>query len=91
MNVYPDDVEGVLLACPGVERVAVFGVDDERWGQRVCTAVVGSATEAAVRDWAATRLAGHKRPKSYCSLDDLPRTESGKVRRLAVAGVLGLE
>jgi long-chain acyl-CoA synthetase len=91
VNVYPDEVEGVLLGCPDVLQVAVFGVEDERWGQRVCAAVVGPAQEADLRAWAQVRLAGYKRPKSYYWLDDLPRTESGKIRRLAVAGMLGLE
>ena len=91
VNVYPDDVESVLLACPGVDQVAVFGVDDEQWGQRVCAAVVGDVTESELRAWAGEHLAGYKRPKDYYRLDDLPRTDSGKVRRLAVPGVLGLE
>jgi len=91
VNVYPDDVESVLLACPGVDQVAVFGVDDEQWGQRVCVAIVGDVTESDVRAWASERLAGYKRPKDYYRLDDLPRTDSGKVRRLAVPGVLGLD
>ena len=90
VNVYPDDVESVLLACPGVDQVAVFGVDDEQWGQRVCAAIVGDVTESDLRAWATERLAGYKRPKDYYRLDDLPRTDSGKVRRLAVPGVLGL-
>lgn len=91
VNVYPDDVESVLLACPGVDQVAVFGVDDEQWGQRVCAAIVGDVTESDLRAWAGERLAGYKRPKDYYRLDDLPRTDSGKVRRLAVPGMLGLE
>lgn len=91
VNVYPDDVESVLLACPGVDQVAVFGVDDEQWGQRVCAAIVGDVTESDLREWAGERLAGYKRPKDYYRLDDLPRTDSGKVRRLAVPGVLGLD
>lgn len=91
VNVYPDDVESVLLACPGVDQVAVFGVDDEQWGQRVCAAIVGDVTESDLRAWATERLAGYKRPKDYYRLDDLPRTDSGKVRRLAVPGVLGLD
>ncbi|MFM1967028.1 MAG: hypothetical protein RL134_2753 [Actinomycetota bacterium] len=90
VNVYPDDVEAVLLACPGVDQVAVFGIDDERWGQRVCAAVVGDVSEADLRAWAANSLAAFKRPKDYYRLYDLPRTESGKVRRLAVPQVLGL-
>ena len=90
VNVYPDDVESVLLACPGVDQVAVFGVTDEEWGQRVCAAIVGDVPESDVRAWASEHLATFKRPKDYYRLADLPRTESGKVRRLAVPEALGL-
>ena len=76
MNVYPLEVEQVLLGCPGVEDVAVVGAPDERWGQR---------------DFAAGRPAPYKRPKDVYVVDDLPRTATGKVRRSAVAGRLGLD
>lgn len=90
VNVYPAEVESVLLACPGVREVAVFGLPDERWGQRVCAAVVGAATPEQVRAWAAERLAPYKRPKDVYVADDLPHTASGKLRRLDVAAALGL-
>ena len=91
VNVYPDDVESVLCACPGVDQVAVFGVADDQWGQRVCAAIVGDAAEADLRIWAGEHLAPFKRPKDYYRLNDLPRTDSGKVRRLAVPEALGLD
>lgn len=90
VNVYPAEVEQVLAGCPGVLEVAVFGVDDERWGQRVCAAVVGPAEPAAVRGWARERLGPAKRPKDVYVVDDLPRTSTGKVRRLDLPSVLGL-
>jgi long-chain acyl-CoA synthetase len=85
VNVYPAEIESVLAAAPGVEDVAVFGVSDGKWGQRVCAAVVGSATAADLDRWARERLAPPKRPKEYRSLDELPRTRTGKVRRLDLA------
>ena len=81
VNVYPLEVEQVLGEHPGVEEVAVFGVDDPDWGQRVCAAVVGGATEAELVAWARERLAPPKRPKTWVRLDELPRTLTGKVRR----------
>lgn len=91
VNVYPVEVELALAACPGVEEVAVFGVADERWGQRVCAAFIGDADPAAVRVWARERLAAYKVPKDVYRVDDLPRTGSGKVRRSMIGRVLGLE
>lgn len=81
VNVYPAEVEAALDDVEGVDDVAVFGRDDERWGQRVCAAWVGDADEAALRAAAAARLAPPKRPKTYERLDVLPRTATGKVRR----------
>ena len=43
VNVYPAEVEQVLAAHPGVREVAVYGVPDPQWGERVCAAVVGEA------------------------------------------------
>nr|WP_221634149.1 AMP-binding protein [Nocardioides luti] len=81
VNVYPLEVENTLREHPGVEDVAVFGVPDEQWGQRVCAAVVGSAAEAELTAYVRERLAPPKRPKTWRFLDELPRTLTGKVRR----------
>lgn len=81
VNVYPLEVENALREHPGVEDVAVYGVPDERWGQRVCSAVVGTATAAELDAFARERLAPPKRPKEYHHLTELPRTLTGKVLR----------
>ena len=82
VNVYPAEVERVLGEVSGVEDIAVFGAEDEQWGQRVCAAVVGPAEVEALRAHAHANLAPAKRPKEYHHLDALPRTPTGKVRRL---------
>ncbi|MBU1802862.1 AMP-binding protein [Nocardioides sp.] len=81
VNVYPLEVEQVLGEHPGVDDVAVYGADDPAWGQRVCAAVVGTATEAELAAYARERLAPPKRPKTWTLRDELPRTLTGKVRR----------
>ena len=90
VNVYPAEVENVLAALAGVEDVAVFGAPDDRWGQRVCAAVVGRVRPDAVVDHARAHLAAYKCPKDVYLVDDLPRTGTGKVRRSELAGELGL-
>jgi long-chain acyl-CoA synthetase len=90
VNVYPAEVEAVLDAHPGVVESAVFGVPDEEWGQRVVAAYVGSADPDEVARWAHERLGAAKRPKEVHRLADLPRTSTGKVRRLDLPGVLGM-
>jgi long-chain acyl-CoA synthetase len=92
VNVYPAEVEGVLAAVPGVAQVAVFGLPDDQWGQRVCVAYVadGALDEAALRQAAAAHLAPYKRPKTYVATRDLPHTATGKLLRRAVAAHVGL-
>ncbi len=90
VNVYPVEVENVLREHDGVVEVAVFGVGDDRWGQRVCAVVVGDADVASLRELAEERLSPPKRPKDYYRIDALPHTATGKVRRLELPGLLGL-
>lgn len=81
VNVYPAEVERVLLEHPGVAEAAVFGVPDDDFGQRVCAAITGTADPADVRAFARARLPGSHAPKQIVVVDALPRTQSGKVRR----------
>jgi len=81
VNVYPTEVEQVLGGHPAVRDVAVYGVPDPDWGQRVCAVVVGDVTDAELTAFARAHLAPPKRPKTYRFLDELPRTLTGKVRR----------
>ncbi len=90
VNVYPAEVEAVLDAHPGVLESAVVGVPDEEWGQRVVAAYVGAADPAELGAWARERLAPAKRPKSLHRVGELPRTSTGKVRRLDLPEALGL-
>ncbi len=92
VNVYPAEIESVLAAVDGVAEVAVFGLPDDQWGQRVCAAYVsdGSSGEEALRAAASARLAPYKRPKTYIAAKDLPHTATGKLIRRAVPGHLGL-
>ena len=67
-NVYPSEVEALLGSHPKVKDVAVIGVPDPKWGERVHAVIVlheaGSATESEIIDWCKDRIAGYKRPRS---------------------------
>jgi long-chain acyl-CoA synthetase len=82
-NVYPAEVERALAEHPSVADVAVFGVPDPKWGEAVKAAVVlrGSkaATADALMEFARSRIAGYKCPKSVDFIDVLPRNASGKL------------
>ena len=81
-NVHPLEVEDVLAAHPGVDEVAVIGLPDERWGQRVAAVVVGSATaEELDAHCLASSLARFKRPREYRHVEMLPKSASGKILR----------
>ncbi|MCE7003097.1 AMP-binding protein [Kibdelosporangium philippinense] len=88
VNVYPLEIERVLNACPGVRESAVFGMDDEHWGQRVCAAVVGTATAAELTEYAKAHLAPAKRPKDYHLVSELPTSANGKISRRAIPDLL---
>jgi long-chain acyl-CoA synthetase len=90
VNVYPAEVESALAELDGVREAAVFGVPDDRWGHRVCAAIVGDADEHALEAWSRSRLAPAKRPKQFVRVESLPRTTTGKVRRLDLPALLGL-
>jgi long-chain acyl-CoA synthetase len=85
VNVYPVEVENALREHPGVTDVAVYGVADDEWGQRVSAAVVGSATAQELATYARERLSPAKRPRRWRFVDSLPHTATGKVRRSELA------
>jgi o-succinylbenzoate---CoA ligase len=82
-NVYPAEVEAVLLAHPAVEEAGVFGVADAEWGQ-IVAAAVKLEQPASIDDIVAfcrQRLAGYKVPRRIELVDTIPRTASGKLLR----------
>ena len=88
-NVYPAEVEAALRACPGIDAVCVFGVDDPVWGQRVALAVVGQVEIEELARYCDERLAPHRRPRLFCRLPSLTTLGSGKVDRKATIEVAG--
>ncbi len=84
-NVYPAEVEVVLAAHPAIDEVAVIGIPDPEWGQRVIAIahVTGEQPDAETLDaYCRQRLAGYKVPSEFrFTPEPLPRTASGKLRR----------
>ena len=90
VNVYPLEVERAVLEHPEVRDVVVFPVDDDRWGQMVCAAVVASVGESDLRAHVERRLAPYKRPKRWLLVDALPHSSTGKLRRSELAARFGI-
>jgi fatty-acyl-CoA synthase len=89
-NVYPAEVERVLLENPKIAAAAVIGVPDERWGESGKALLVCKGGETSVREeiraWCAERLAGYKIPKHVEWVDRIPENAAGKIMRYALKG-----
>jgi long-chain acyl-CoA synthetase len=87
-NIYPREVEEVLLTAPGVAEVAVVGVPDAEWGENVVAFVVAQpgvvVDPAALDAHCLAHIARFKRPKRYEFLDELPKNHYGKVLKTAL-------
>ncbi|WP_197694308.1 AMP-binding protein [Mycobacterium sp. 852002-40037_SCH5390672] len=80
-NIYPREVEEVLLEHPGVAEACVVGAPDPEWGEVVVAFIVGAVDPAALDAHLLERIARFKRPKRYEFVDELPKNSYGKVLR----------
>ena len=92
-NLYPDEIEAVLVRCPEIVDVVVVGLPDERWGQAVTAFVVpgpgvgADEAVAAAQRWGHAELPSLQRPKRVVAVAAVPRSAVGKtLRRVLVAG-----
>lgn len=89
-NVYPREVEDVLMGFPGVLEAAVVGMPDEKWGDRVVAVVAGQPglDLAALEAFARENLSGVKRPKEILIWAELPKSGANKILRRSVRDAL---
>jgi fatty-acyl-CoA synthase len=89
-NVFPEEVEQLLLEHAGVADAAVVGVSDPEFGQRLEAYVVpapgASPTADDLRAYVRDHLARHKVPREVVFVDELPRNPTGKVVRRLLPG-----
>ncbi|PNG46054.1 Long-chain-fatty-acid--CoA ligase (plasmid) [Variovorax sp. WDL1] len=83
VNIYPAEIESVLINHPAVFDCAVIGVPDSEYGENLAAYVIPSpgwrVDEAALQEWLRARLAGFKVPRLFFFADQLPRDDSGKL------------
>jgi fatty-acyl-CoA synthase len=85
-NIYPAEVESFLLGHPAVADVAVFGIPDERFGERVCAWVRthGDVEPDALIQWCQGKIAHHKIPAVVRIVDAFPMTVTGKIQKFVM-------
>lgn len=66
LNIFPEEIERVLLACPEVESAAVVGIPDEYWGEIAVAVILGNANARTLKAWCKQKLASYKIPKNGC-------------------------
>lgn len=87
-NIYPREVEEVLLMDPAVQEVSVVGRPHAEWGEEVVAFVVGQADPARLDQLCLENIARFKRPKDYIQIDALPKNNYGKVLKTELRALL---
>jgi acyl-CoA synthetase (AMP-forming)/AMP-acid ligase II len=94
-NVYPREVETRIESHPAVQEVAVIGLADPLLGEAICACIVpvegAIVTGHEIVGWCRETLAEDKVPDSVRFLDGLPRTDTGKVRRVDLSRLIQTE
>ncbi|MCC6281111.1 MAG: AMP-binding protein, partial [Saprospiraceae bacterium] len=89
-NIYPAEIERVIITHPDVAEAIVVSIPDEKWGEagRAFVVLRGGCqlTEAALLEFCSARLARFKIPKSVVFIDALPKNDTGKINRMALKG-----
>ena len=88
-HVFPAQVEDALSTFPGIGQVAVIGLEDEYWGQRVCAVITGTATLESLKQFLTGKLAAYKIPKEIIQVSALPLNSAGKLSRQTLRQSLG--
>lgn len=86
-NIYPREVENLLLNIPGVTDAAVFGYPDTHWGEVVACMIVADTklSRRDIQSFLSNKLASYKIPSMYFRADTIPRNPAGKVLRRQLA------
>lgn len=80
-NIYPAEIESVLLRCPGIQDVGIVGRHDPIWGAVPVAFTVGTFDRDEAKRLLHAHLASYKHPKAWISVDELPRNANGKLMR----------
>jgi fatty-acyl-CoA synthase/long-chain acyl-CoA synthetase len=83
VNIYPAEIEAVLIAHPDIADAAVFGIPDDEWGEAVHAVITtyegGDVEQSELETFCREHLAGYKVPRSHVVMAEIPRSASGKI------------
>ncbi|MFS0783991.1 AMP-binding protein [Bacillus sp. 1P06AnD] len=81
INIFPEEVESVLLGHPSVEQAVVLGIKDEHWGEIAAAVIKGNASRKELKKYCRERLASYKVPREWHFINTMPLTAGGKISR----------
>ncbi|MFT0803553.1 AMP-binding protein [Bacillus swezeyi] len=81
INIFPEEIEGVLGSHPEVEEAAVIGIADDYWGEKAAAVYKGKATVKELKAFCKRRLAPYKVPRVWYCFEQIPHTAGGKIAR----------
>jgi acyl-CoA synthetase (AMP-forming)/AMP-acid ligase II len=91
-NVYPREVEDVLMEHPAIAECSVVGTKDDKWVEAVTAAIAlkpgSQVTEAELIEFIGDQLASYKKPRKFVFIDTIPKTTVGKLNRKALRDML---
>lgn len=90
-NVYPEEIEMVLLAHPKVQATAVIGVEDTYWGQVPVAFIQGEVSKIELKKLCRIGLSTYKHPRKWFFVEEFPYTTSGKIARHGLEKLLEME
>lgn len=85
-NIYPREIENLLLEHPKIAQAAILGVPDEKWGEQVCAVIQPRTPDDPpdpkdLHDFCRAQLAAYKTPRLWCFIEAFPFTETGKLQK----------
>lgn len=84
MNIYPQEIEQVLIKYDGVEEAIVLGVKDEYWGEKVAAFIKGNVPLSSLKNYCLQNLSSYKIPRVWRKVENFPHTTGGKISRQEV-------
>jgi len=93
MNIYPSEIENLLVKYPGIQQAAVIGLSDEKWGEIVGVVLMPNNAKnppepCQIYQFCRDNLAAHKAPVKWFFVSEYPLTPSGKIQKYKLVDLI---